>query len=245
MKLRRYFTHIIFFLIAQVSCCFIAISQARTTATGTYNQSLELMTDVSGKPMYLKVNYNIDGSPFYPEDYYRASLYTRGGKVYEGINVKFNMMDNLLVMKLDDETELVAVSPITRVLFTDSVRIGMLNTVFEKGFPPVGQQTEQTYYEVLDSGRVKLLKQRSATYTDKKDYGQASITRVFEIKESYFLFFDGKMNKLTGGKDGLLALIPEKKEELNQYLVDNNLKCRKENELSLAIAFYNSLFKKP
>src|SRR6185436_10138879 len=138
MSRPRHITHFISFFTAQVLCFFIAGGQIRTSATGDYNRALELMTDVSGKPIYLKVNYNIDGSPFYPADYYRASLYTRGGKVYEGINVKFNMMDNLLVMKLDDGTELVAISPITRVIFTDSVRIGMLNTVFEKGFPPVG-----------------------------------------------------------------------------------------------------------
>ena len=221
------------FLIPQLFCCVIINAQGG------------LITDVSGKPIYLKVEYTIEGSPFYPKDYYRASIYTREGKVYEEINVRFNVMDNLLLMKQDDGTELVVTSPVSRVIFTDRDPPGMLNSVFAKGFPRTGQQNEQTYYEMLDSGRVKLLKHRSASYDDKTYYGLAGITRVFEIKVTYYLFAEGKMGKLDKGKDELLSLITEKKEELNKYIDEKSLKCRNESDWKNVIAYYNSLFKTP
>lgn len=222
------------FLIIQSFCCVIMNAQG-----------IGLMTDVSGKPIYLKVEYTIEGSPFYPTDYYRASIFTRDDKIYKDVSVRFNMLDNLLLMKQDDGTELVVTSPVTRVIFTDRYKQGMLNTVFEKGFPRTSQQNEQTYYEVLDSGRVKLLKHRSASYDDKTYYGIAGISRVFEIKVTYYLFAEGKMSKLDKGKDGLLSLFTEKKEELNRYIDEKSLKCRNESDWINAIAYYNSLFKTP
>jgi len=217
---------------------------AQRNYTNNYNNANELMTDVSGKPIYLKVSYNIEGSPFFPADYALASIHTSFGKVYKGIRVKFNMMDDLLLMMMDDGQELVTITPVYRVIFESTFlpNIGEDN-IFERGFPAINKQTEKTWYQVLDTGKVELLKYRAVTYTDRQDYGSASITRVFEQSESYYLYFgnENRIAKLEKGSGDLLSLFKDKKAELHQYIEKNNLKCKKEDDWKSVVAYYNSL----
>lgn len=208
-----------------------------------FNSLTQLLTDVTGKPVHLRVAYNLEGSPLYPADYTRADIFVKSGKKYPDILSKFNFLENTLLVKLDDGNELVITTPVPRIVFTDTgVNGKMLGAVFENGFPPIDNHPSNHYYEVIDSGRIKLLKYISVTYMDRKDYGQASITRVYEQKEAFYLFLpDNTIHKLSKGKDALLSLLPDKKSEISSYIDQNSNKCRKEEEWSAVIAYYNSL----
>ena len=223
---------------------FSHYSPAQRNYTGNFNNANELMTDVSGKPIYLKVEYNIEGSPFFPAEYARASIITSTGKAYPGINVRFNMKDNLLLMMMDDGKELVAITPVFRVIYESKLLpdVGEDN-IFERGFPPINKQTEASWYQALDTGKVELLKHRSASYSDRQGYGSASITRVFEQVESYYLFFseENRIVRLEKGKEELLSAFNDKKTELHQFIESNNLKCKKESDWKAIVAYYNSL----
>jgi hypothetical protein len=90
------------------------------------------------------------------------------------------------------------------------------------------------------------LKYHSVSFSDKKYYGQASITRIFDQKENYYICFtDGAMKKIEKGKDDFLSLFADKKTELSKYIDQQKIKCRKENEWKKIIAFYNSLYSNP
>src|SRR5689334_4962364 len=110
--------HSLTILITCIFFCTFSL-RAQRTYTGNYNNANELLTDVTGKPIYLKTEYNIEGTPFFPAEYTRATLITSMGKRYNGIKVKFNLMDNLLIMLMDDGKELVTVTPMYRVIYED------------------------------------------------------------------------------------------------------------------------------
>ena len=209
-----------------------------------YNNAQQFMEDVMGRPIYLRVEYNVEGTPFYPEEYYRANIYIKNGRIYTGVFVKFNLQENLVLYKLSEGTEMSATTAIKRILFTDTSQGWIMhNVIFENGFPPVDNQNENTYYEVLDSGKVKLLKYHAVKFTDKKYYGQASITRIFDQTETYYVCLPGGiMKKIEKGKEAFLSLFTDKKAEISKYIEGQKLKCRKENDWKKAIAYYNSLF---
>lgn len=216
---------------------------AQRTSTGAANSSNELLTDVLGRPVYLKVTYNMEGSPFYPTEYTKADIYIKSGKVYPSIATRFNMEENTLLLKLDDGNELVVTTPVPRIVFRDTGLNGqMLGVVFENGFPAADKQTTSTYYQVVDSGKIKLLRYYSVTYLDKKEYGQASITRIYDMKETWYMFLPDKtMHKLEKGKEAFLALIPDRKEDVRQYIDQKGYKCKKEEEWKDVLRYYNSL----
>ena len=209
-----------------------------------YSNAQQFMQDVSGKPIYLKQEYNVEGSPFYPDEYLRANIYLRYGKIYTGIYVKFNLQENLLLYKQADGTEMSAATPIKRVIFTDTSDGWVLyNSIFENGFPSIDNRNENTFYQVLDSGKIKLLKCHAVKFTDKKDYGQASITRVFDQSEFWYVYLpNGQIKKIEKGTEFFLSFFPDKKEEISKYIKTQKLKCRKESDWKKAIAYYNSLF---
>lgn len=222
--------------------CFPELSAQQLT-TGAANSSNQILTDVVGQPAYLKVTYNMEGSPFYPTEYTRSDIYTKGGKKYPSIGAKFNLESGVLLIKLDDGNELEVTTPVPKIVFSDAGLSGtMLNTVFQNGFPAVGNQTNLTYYQVLDSGKIALLKYFSVTYMDKKEYGQASITRVYEQKETWYVYLpDKSMQKVEKGKDAFLAVFPDKKDLVRQYIDQNGYKCKKEDDWIAVIKYYNGL----
>jgi hypothetical protein len=231
--------HILFF----IPLLFISLLATGQRTQSTFNNAYELMTDASGKPFYLQVNYNIEGSPFYPPEYFKASLCAESGQIYRNVRVKFNMMDHLLLVKRSDGSEEVVTTPIYRLVYTDEGEDGIMeDRVFERGFPSPGAQTEKTWYEVLDSGKMKLLKLRTVNYMDKKNYGSGSITREFITEESLFLYSRASgMNKLSRGNEAVLLLLPGKREVLASYISEKGLKCKKENEIIQLVHYYNSL----
>jgi hypothetical protein len=245
MKRSGIFRYSIALIIVQAMFFSAVFPQAGKSSVYDYNNSQQLMQDVSGKPFYMKVNYNIEGSPFYPDEYYLAIVFEKNGRIHNNVYVKFNLQENLLLFKLPDGTEMSVVTPVNKIIFTDTSEGGkMLNRVFENGFTPVDKQNEQTYYEVLDSGKVELLKCYSVRFDDRKYYAQASITRVFQQTATYYLrLADGTMKKIEKGTDALPSLLVDKKDELQKFIGEKNLRCRKENDWRKVIAYYNSLLK--
>lgn len=201
------------------------------------------MTDGNGRPLYLRVEYNVEGSPFHPDDYYIATLFLSNGKAYTGVPVKLNLLENTVLYTTPRGEELVSINPVRRVVFTDTSDNNFMKAViFERGYAAVDKQDQGTYYEVLDSGKIMLLKYYGVSFTDKKNYGSASITRSFQETVSYYICLpDGAMKKLEKGDEALLALIREKKEELRTYITREKLKCKKESDWKKVIAYYNSI----
>ncbi|HYM93992.1 MAG TPA: hypothetical protein VET23_07625 [Chitinophagaceae bacterium] len=154
------------------------------------------------------------------------------GKVYENVKVKLNLFDNTLFYITSDGNERVIISPVNEIVFSDtSSGGGIKNIVFQNGFSPVDRQNETTYYEVLDSGQVKLLKYHNINYQDKKEYNNAVITRVFNETNAWYLrLAGGTMSKLEKGKEVILSLLSSKKTEIEKFIEGKNLKCRKEND---------------
>lgn len=219
-------------------------SFAQRNATFDFNNANQLMTDVMGRPIYLKVEYNTEGSPYFPADYNRADVYTKSGKRYQGLGVRLNLFDRMLLMKMKDGSEIELISStVSKVVFTDTFYTPTLgNIIFMNGFTPVEKQTAESFYQVLDSGKVKLLKYYSVNYTDKKEYGQASITRVYtQSAACYILLPDNTIHKIEKGKDAFTGLFPDKKAELLQFIEQNDYKCKKEEDWIAVVGYYNQL----
>ncbi len=206
------------------------------------NNTQQFMQDVHGRPVYLMTEYNTQGSPFYPEKYVKANLYLKGGSVYHDIPVKFNLQQNLVLYQLADGTENAAITPIQKIIFTDAGADGdMLNKTFKNGFKSLDTLNQETYYEVLDSGKISLLKYHGLKITDQKFYGQASITRVFDFMNVLYLSLPNR-KMVKAEKETLLSGIEEKKNELEQYIQKENIKLRKESDWKKLINHYNNLF---
>jgi hypothetical protein len=199
------------------------------------------LNDVNGRPMMLRSEYLIEGSPFFYQDYCSANLKVRNGKSYNGVQVKLNLQQNLVIYDAGDGKEMAAITPIEKIVFLNCADPSK-NQVFRSGFPPIDGQTVNSFYLVLDSGRVTLLKQIGVNYRDVKYYGSNQTTRVFEQKEMLYAYQPGMgMKRLAKEEAAVLALLSDQRKALQSFLAANDLKCRKEADLVKAFQFYNAI----
>lgn len=161
--------------------------------TGIYPASSFLKGTNGSLLQEVKSGYEEDGSPYYPEKYKEAIFVLNDGKGYSGIRARINLMENQLLFLAENGAEMMSTSPVKIVIFRDSSnRKAPTEVIFQNEFPSIDQQTGISYYQVLDTGNVKLLQYRKVTYLDKKGYLTETITRVYQETDTYYLFSEKK-----------------------------------------------------
>lgn len=230
-------TYLILFL---VIICQLSYAQSSRAVTD-YGNAQQFMNDANGRPLYMHSEYQIEGTPFFSDDYCTASLKVRKGKTYSNIKVKLNLQENLVIYDAGDGKEMAATSPIEKIEFMNCTDAAKTKT-WVSGFPAIDGQDESAFYLLLDSGQVTLLKYIKVSYHDTKYYNNPNTTRVFEQKEFYYTYVPGKgINKLNKDTDSVLSLLGNKKEQVGSFIAKNELKCRREEDLIKIFLYYNSL----
>jgi hypothetical protein len=174
---------------------------------------------------------------FHP-DYLRARLFTKEGKLLGDVKYKLLLQDSRLFYLGSDGSDMEVISPIIRVEF--DMPNGTV-TVFEKGFKPVGNLTENNFYQVLTDGKAKLLLDTKFVTETKQVYGNGAVTSVEKIL-NYYGVIDGKILNLSNA-DQVLALMADKKDEINAYLKKEKVKFKKQSDMQSLFNYYNQLVK--
>lgn len=213
-------------------------------AQATQNQrEAVFIRDRNGDQIFNKSNFATEGYAFYPHEYCSASIKIMGGKQYEKQKVRLGLIDNLVYYIADDSTELVVDMQVEKIEFLGCIEgTKGAGSVFQSGFAAVDKQTEKSFYQVLDSGKAKLLKYLLVTYSDDKSYNSASITRVFKTGEIlYANLADNKMVKLSKNKESVINALADKKSQVEAFINSKGYKCKKEEEILMVFNYYNSL----
>lgn len=87
------------------------------SSQAAFAQANPFMKDVNGRPLYLRISYVADGSPYLADAYRAADITTTGNKTYTGIMTKVNIMENLVQLLSPDGVEMVASLPIKKIRF--------------------------------------------------------------------------------------------------------------------------------
>lgn len=201
-------------------------------------------SDFNGRPMYQKTEYRVEGTPYYLDEYYWADVIAVSGKVYRDIRIKFNLVEHQLLFIADDGTEMIAMSPVRAIKFL-SLPAGKdsIKTVTLLSSSGIVNAQDAVVYEVLDSGKISLLKKITITYRDEKKYGEAGITRYYERKENeFFILLNKEYKKIERKKEFFLTLLHDRDKEVKIFMNMNRLDCRSIKDIQHLISYYNSLF---
>jgi len=197
--------------------------------------------DQSGRPLYLQENYVADGSPYFRDQYDLAEITTVDGKVYKDVQVKVNIMENLVLYLAEDNKEMISTSAIKRIKFYNVISEDRLGAAVLESFDGGLNRSKTPIYQVLDSGAYTLLKKIAVTYRDNKGYGQSLVTRTFETKETYYcLLTDGELVKFKG-KEAMLDIFGLKRNKVEAYIDKNDLKCRTDKDFQKVFQYLNSI----
>ena len=205
-----------------------------------HEEEMKTMEDAHGRPIRPQTTYKVEGTPFYPDNYSAALLSFNNGKKNSAVKAKLNLYDNTILYITDKGVEMEVIVPVLKIEFVDSVNSGY-NVVFQNGFSG-NSLKEKIYYQVLDSGKLTLLKQISVTYRDFTPYGTAVITRQFDQKPAYFILNESAVSKIGKNGENIPEILADKKNEITTYISTHNLRLKYEADLVSIIRYYNSLF---
>lgn len=221
------------FLIILVLCSKINFGQGKIVSL--------FITDITGKPINLTTTYNITGNPYFPDNYATSVLYLKGGGKIENIKTKIYLPDYSVLYSLNDTADMVAVSVIEKITFSSLLTTDLDKIEFQL-FPSPGNLKVQKYYQVIDTGNIKLLKLYTSDFTDTKEFGSASVTRTYEKRTDMYAYSPVLgVSKITGSDKLLSGVFADKQKEMADFINKNKINFKREKDLKKTFFYYNSL----
>jgi hypothetical protein len=208
---------------------------------GSYSFSSNVLyNDGYGIPWSFDFPFLMDGSPFFDTSFCKGSITLPNGKTYVDLRLKINLEQQKIIFNTTDGKAFALSQPVARLEMSCNDQVKPV--VFRSGFSAIDKQHSQTLYQVLDSGKVMLLKYVEIRYKDAKAYGSNDMTRSYRQLPTYYLWIPGRdLVKAPADESELLNLLQDKRKQLIETIDRNKLKIKKESDLIRLINSYNRL----
>lgn len=199
--------------------------------------------DANGRPFQFDTRYKMDGSPFFYGEYAQARIVTLDGKVFEEIPVKFNVAEKQVQYQKLDGTEMVALIAIKSIYFSSlQLEDGSFINAWLTSDKGAINEPASVIYQIIDSGKVSLAKKIDISYHDEKKYGEATVTRQFDRKETpYVILPTGEYRKIEKGSSFFIEILKDKQKQVSAFIDNKDLKCKSMQDYRQVISYYNTL----
>lgn len=194
-----------------------------------------MLTDFAGRPVNVpKENMEVEGSAYYPETAFKkATVFLTNRTFIKDIPIKIDLKDRRVFFINDRNEELVSIMPVKQIVFEDGV-------VMETGFDVSGKIPAGSFFQVLDTGKVKLLKYIEITYVDSKGYNSNTIVRQFFRKDVFLAAKGQQLYSLTDASE-IASIVPNKQSQITGFIRDQIGKPKKQADFEKIVRYCNSL----
>jgi len=215
----------------------VDVTNNNSAATGS------LFYAVGGEPMnnakYVAI---VEGTAYFSDAFLKGKIILSGGKVYDSLSLKLDLMDNTVHYLTPGEEELIATTPIRSVIFKS--QIDKSETQFDySGFIKTTSKPETGWYQLLDTGVVSLYKRYFKAIKENKPYGIATVEQTITTTNYYYVLINGIFTAVKKIKQ-LPDMLQDKKAELQEYINNKSLTGKTDKEYIELLAYYNGLIRK-
>lgn len=198
----------------------------------------QYIQDVQGRPVFEKSYVDVKGSPFLFNNWILGDVKLENGATHANVPLKYNIVDDILYFRAPKDSSLLEfVIPVIRFKFNEAFG----GALFSKGFPAIENFTNQSYYQVLYDGKVKLLKKQIKTILENKPYNSATTEKSFLESNLYFALKGGEMQKLRPAKKSLLQLFTDKEAQVEDFIKKEKIDFKSDEDLAKVFKYYDSL----
>lgn len=234
---------IIFFLLTVLSCLNTFAQTVVYVGRGNSNVTSSLFYAVGGQPMnnakYVAI---IEGSAYYNEAFLNGKIILSGGKVYDSLSLRLDLMDNTLHYMDGGGEELIATTPVKSVCFKDPLL--KTETQFDySDFIKTVSKIETGWYQLLDTGKVTIYKRYFKLIKENKPYGSATVEQIISTSNYYYVLINSIFTPIKKIKQ-LPEMLQDKKTELTEYINSKNLTGKSDKDYVELIAYYNRMVAK-
>lgn len=182
-------------------------------------------------------NVNINGTPFFIEEWLRGVIYMKDGAKATKFKLRFDAFSNELLF-LNGNDPLVVMNSLAGFEITNNAG----NTFqFKCGFPAIDKNTERTLYQILQEGeQATLIKLVKKTILTIEEYNKANGSKEFSLSETYYIVKPtGSIQKIKRDRSSLLEALNGGDQKLRAWVEKNRFRCKDEEEMKQVVQAYN------
>jgi hypothetical protein len=186
---------------------------------------------------------DLEGSPYLYDGWGTGEARLADGKAYKNLFLQYDEIQGTVSFKYAlTDTALAFAVPAAEFAFS-YIANNKVNIVrFLNGFEPIGDANKSTYYQVLAIGKIQLLKRTIKKITKQQEYGSAQTKQIVTETTNYYLAGeDKKPIRIKNDNKAVLEALSNKADKLKQYIKDNNLNAKNDDELAKIITYYNTI----
>ena len=225
-----------------LSASLSAWSQQRVVDVGKEETSplSGLFLVLGGEPIsfakYVKV---VEGTAFFSDNWMKGSLIMEGGKKYDGLYMKLDLMEDEVHYKDPSGNEFIADNRIREIWLTDSITTKKYHFV-HSSFIGSGTAAATGWHQLIADGSAMLFKKFRKQIDETKPYGSATTEQRISTESRYFILSANVLSPVKSFST-IPDLLSEKKTELQQYISTNKLKGKSDGDYISLVSYYNSL----
>ena len=182
---------------------------------------------------------DVYGNPYVDEEFKKGEILFKDSSIYNGISLRLNHNNDQIEFQQDGQ---ILAIPNPEDLI--SVFFGNHHFIYCKYTK--GKKILSSFFEVLVSGRTDLLYHRESIVKREQlppsEMSGKNYRDYFRTVEDYYIKRKGEPAFLVyKTKKSILKALPDKKSELENYIDQNSLKIKKEEDLKALVEYYNTI----
>jgi hypothetical protein len=227
----------LFFATVLMVASIAANAQLVSVSGPSSNATTTFINDPMNNRPYYQRSGDVDGSPFFNNNWSGGSIKTQNGIHYTGMMLKYDVLADGVVFLIND----------TMFTFAEPIREFTLNTGGKNGMPAkfvkaslIHKQLPGTFVQVLAEGKMNFYKHLKKTVVTLSAYNSTG-KKIMEDQIIFYALQNGELKQVSLTKKALEEVMLNKWTQVNAYMEQNNLSAKSEQGWASAIAYYNTL----
>lgn len=226
-------------LLVLLACCVAHTGFAQVLGSAAPNATF--LQTMQGQPIVQKnTTVYTDGTPFYNNNWSRATIITADGQMHKDILVRMNLLEGNVHYKDASGMEMINVSPVKEVIMQDVD--GRIITFVHSSSIPINELGNVWLQQLSQQGAVRIYKHVKKEVKEMKAYGSATVEMFVTDEKKYYLLSDKNLQKIKKLRD-ITEVLSAKETELTRYIREQSLKDKTDSDMGRLVDYYNSLTK--
>lgn len=180
----------------------------------------------------------VEGSPFFSEEWRLGTMILPGGKRYDSIELKIDLLADEVHYKDLKGNPLIATTRIREIWLNGEA--GKKFHFVHSSFIGTGTAATAGWHQMLTEGSAILFGKPVKEITEVKPYGSSVSEQRITTVTRYFILSDNKLSPIKS-LNAIPELFSQKADQLKQFISTNKLKGKAEGDYISLVTFYNSL----
>jgi hypothetical protein len=202
-----------------------------------------------------KINlYNVDGhpiggeaietkgSPLFSTKWKPGWMRLSDGRLFPGLSLRLDLEKQVVHYRRADGTD-IEVDPgqVKELMILDTLSGAGVGYRFICGFQPIDNQSQTSFYLLLDSGKVSLLESMRKVFKQDKNDFSGETHREYALYDDFYIVSNGKMARIKRDPKFFLEHTNDKQRQMEDYLQKTKVSFKSIEDIRQFIHYYNGL----